>query len=68
MRAEHLSQWLITAMRDNSTDATNWLKFFAIMQSAFQDGTLAKECMWQTVALIQKREGGVWGIGIFEVL
>ena len=44
MRAEHLRQWLIAATWDNSPDATNWLKFFAIVQEAFQDGMLAEEC------------------------
>ena len=43
---EHLRQWLIAGMRDNSPDATNWLKVAANVQAAFRDGTLDKECMW----------------------
>ena len=35
MRAEHLRQWLIAEMRDDSPDATNWLKVVAIVQAAF---------------------------------
>ena len=52
MRAENLRQWLIAATWDNLTAATNFMKVVAIRQAAFQDGTLAKECMWQTVVLI----------------
>ena len=43
MRAEHLHQWLISETRDNSTDATNWLKFVDILQVKFFDRTLAEE-------------------------
>ena len=57
MRAEHFSQWLIVATRDDSPDSTNWLKFVAIMQVVFCYGMLAKECMWQTVVLISKGKG-----------
>ena len=42
MRAEHLRQWLISATQDDSPDATNWLKVVAIMQAAFQYGTMVK--------------------------
>ena len=31
MRSEHLRQWLIDAMQDDSTDATNWLEVVSIM-------------------------------------
>ena len=31
MRAEHLRQWLISTMGDDSPDATNWLKIVAIV-------------------------------------
>ena len=51
MRSEHLRQWLIEVMRDNSPDATNWMKVFTIVQEAFCDGTLAKEFTWQIVVL-----------------
>ena len=68
MRAENLRKWLIDETRDDSPDTTNCMKVVAIVQSAFQDGTLAKECMWQTVVLIPKGKGGVRGIGLVEVL
>ena len=42
IRAEHLRQWLITAMRDNLLAATNWLKVVAIVQSVLCEGALAK--------------------------
>ena len=54
MRAEHLRQWMITATRDNSPGANNWLKVVSIMQAEFHDGMLAEECTWQTVVLIPK--------------
>ena len=44
MGAEHLRQWLIAAMWDDSPDATNWMEVVVIVQAEFQDGTLAKEC------------------------
>ena len=68
MQAEHLPQWLIAATRDDSPDATNWLKVVAIVQVALQDETLAKECTWKTVVLIPKGKGDFQGIGIVEVL
>ena len=68
MRAEHLCQWLIDAMRDNAPDATNWLKVVAIVQAAFQDGTLAEELTWQTVILILKGKGDFQSIVLVKVL
>ena len=68
MRVEHLRQWLIIATQDNSPDATNCLKVVPIVQAEFQDGTLAKGCMWQTVALVKKGRGYFWGIGLIKVL
>ena len=59
---------MIDATRDDSPDATNWLKVFAIMQAAFRDGTLAEECTWKTVILIPKGKGEFRGIGIIKVL
>ena len=38
------------------------------MQAEFQDGTLAKKCMWQTVILVLKGKEGFRGIGLVEVL
>ena len=60
-RAEHLRKWLISATRDNTPDAINWLKVVVIVQAAYRDGTLTEECTHQTVVLITKREGGLPG-------
>ena len=68
MQAEHLPQWLIAATRHDSTDATNWMKFVSIVQVELHDETLAKECTWKTVVLIQKGKGDFQGIGLTEVL
>ena len=68
MRAEYLRQWLISATRDDSPDATNLLKGVDIVQAAFQDGTLAEECKWQTVVITLKGKGDFWGIVLVEVL
>ena len=68
IRAEHLFQCLIATTRVYSPDATNWLKAVAIVQAAFQDGTLAKECTCKIVILITKRKGYLRGIGIVKVL
>ena len=68
MRAKHLCQWLIASTRYGSPDATNWLKDVAIVQAAFQYGTLVEECTWQTVVLILKGKRSFWVIGIIEVL
>ena len=69
IRAEHLRQWLIAATRDNTPDATNWQKIVTIVQAEFSDGTLDKECMWQTVVLIPKgKRGDSRNIGLVEVL
>ena len=68
MRAENLRKWLIDETRDDSPDTTNCMKVVVIVQSAFQDGTLATECTWQTVVLIPKGKGDFRGIGLVEVL
>ena len=69
MRTEHLRQWLIDSTWDNTPDATNWLKVVAIIQEGFHDGTLSKECMWETVVLITKGESRDFrGVGLVEVL
>ena len=49
-------------------DATNWLKVVAIVQAAFQDGTLAEELTWQTVILILKGKGDFQSIVLVKVL
>ena len=66
MRAEHLRQWLIATTRDNSPDATNWQKVVAILQTAFPEGTLAKECTWNTGVLITKGKRDLRGIRLVK--
>ena len=68
MRVEHLLQWLISATRDDLPDANNWLKVVIIVQEAFRDGTLAKECTWYTFSPITKSKGEFREIGLIEVL
>ena len=65
---EHLCQWLIAEMCDDSPDATNWLKVVAILLAVFHNTTLAKEFTWHTCFLIPKGKGGLWGIGLVKVL
>ena len=56
-------------MRDDAPDATNCQKVFAIVQEAFRIGTLAKESIWWTVALIPKEASRDFrGIDLVEVL
>ena len=68
MQAEQLRQWMIATTYNNSPDATNWLKVVAIVQAAFQDGTLAEELTWQTVILIPKGKGDFRGVVLVKVL
>ena len=68
MRAVNLCQWLIAVTRDDSPDATNWLKVVSIAQEAFQDWNLANEYKWQKVVLIPKWKGDFQGIGLVELL
>ena len=61
MRAEHLCQWMIAVTRDDTPDATNWLKVVVIVQAVYRDGMMSDECTQQTVVLILKMEGGLPG-------
>ena len=36
MQAEHLREWLFSATRDDSPDATNWMKVVAIVQAVLR--------------------------------
>ena len=54
MQVKHLQQWLISATQDNLPDANNRQKVLAIVQSEFREGTLSKECTWQTVVLFPR--------------
>ena len=42
MQSEHLRQWLIAAIQDDSPDTTNFLNVVTTVQAAFRDGTLAE--------------------------
>ena len=68
MRAEHLRQWLISATQDDSPDANNWMKVFAIMQLEFREGTLDEKFMFQKFVITPKGRGDFRGIGLVEVL
>ena len=68
MCVEHLCQWLISATRNDSPDATNWLKVVGVVQADFRDGVLAEECTCQAAVLIPKGIGDFWGIVLIEVL
>ena len=69
MRAEHLHQWLISENKEDAPDTTNWQNVVAIVQVAFRDGTLAEECMWQTVIFIPKgKSGNFREIGLVGVI
>ena len=69
MRAEHLLQWIQEAMREETPDATHWLKVVTVVQAIFRDGRLADKSTWKMVALMMKDYGrDFWGIGLLEVL
>ena len=68
MREEHLCQWLIVATWDDSPDDNNLQKVVNIVQAAFHDGTLDRECMWRTFFLIPKVNIEFRGIGRIYVL
>ena len=42
----NLCQCFIVATRDNTTDATNWMKVVTIVQASFRYGMLAEERTW----------------------
>ena len=68
MQAEHLRQWLIAVTWYDLPDTINWNNVVAIMQASFCEGTMAKECTWQTVVLIQKGKRDLRRIGLGKVL
>ena len=39
-----------------------------LVQTAFREGNLAEEYIWQAVVLIPKREKDYWGISLVEVM
>ena len=62
-----MDHYLVLGCLCDLPGTTNFLKFFAIVHSAFCDKTLAKECTFHTVVPIPKGKGYYWEIGIFEV-
>ena len=50
------------------TDASNWDRVVDLVQTAFREGRLAEEAMWQAVVLIPKGKKDYRGIGLVEVI
>ena len=77
---EHLKGWFATAKRGKMTEEKGeekteaeeegrdlWGKVVEITQTAFREGKLEEEAMWQTVVLIPKGEKEYRGVGMLEV-
>jgi hypothetical protein len=60
--------WLAEAERRENPDSEKWDKVVELVQTAFRDGTLPTEMVWQTIVLISKGSGGFRGVGLVEVL
>ena len=52
----------------SDTEAGNWTMVMDLFQSAFWEGKLAEEAMWQAVVLIPKGKTDYRGIGLVEVM
>ena len=48
--------------------ADNWTRFVDLVQTAFREGELAEEAMWQAVVIIPKGKKDYQGIGLVEVM
>ena len=46
----------------------HWENLVELIQTAFWEGELAEEAMWQAVVLIPKGKQDYWGIGLVEVM
>ena len=81
IRAEHVKGWLAAARRGGMAEeqgetktATEeegedlWGKVVELTQTAFREGNLAEEAMWQTVVMIPKGKWEFRGIGLVEVI
>ena len=81
MRAKHLKGWLAASNRgkqaaEKGEDKTegeeegggHWEKLVDLVQTAFQEGEMAEEATWQTVALIPKGRKEYRGIGLVQVM
>ena len=51
-------------MVQTETETDNWTRFVDLVQSAFQEGKLAEESMWQAMVLIPKGKNYYRGIGL----
>ena len=80
IRAENLKGWLAAAKRGKMAEEKGeekteteeeggelWGKVVEITQTAFREGKLAEEAMWQTVVLIPKGKREYRGIGLVDV-
>ena len=57
-----------TSETHQETEAENWTMVVDLIQSAFQEGKLAEEAMWQAVVLITKGKIDYRRIGLVEVM
>ena len=76
MRAENLKGWLAASNRgkllkekgEEKTEVEEeggdlWGKLVDLTQTAFWEGEMVEEAMWQTVVLIPKGESSTGGLG-----
>ena len=49
-------------------EASNWERGVKLVQTAFIEGRLAEEAMWQAVVRLSKRKKYYRGIGLVEVM
>ena len=49
-------------------EASNWERVVDLVQTAFGEGRLAEENMWQAVVMISKGKRDYGGIGLVEVM
>ena len=80
MRAEHLKGWLAVSKREKRAaekgegktegeeGEPHWENLVELIQTAFWEGDLAEEAMWQAVVMIPKGRQEYQGIGIVEVM
>ena len=82
MQAEHLKEWLTASKREKieaaekgegKTDGEeggptepHWENLVELIQTAFREGELAKEAMWQAVVLIPKGKQDYRGVVLLE--
>ena len=59
---------MVVGREDTREGAENWARVVELVQTAFRDGDLAEEVMWQAVVLIPKGEKDYQGIGLVEVV